>query len=68
MSDTDKDDPTSGADTKEYVIPQGYSWYGISSGHSVPVDRVQSRNILKDFLFGVIIILGVILLLLILYN
>ncbi|MHA1994778.1 MAG: hypothetical protein ACW97Z_09570 [Candidatus Hodarchaeales archaeon] len=51
---------------REYTVPQGFSWYGISSGHSVSVKQLQNRSILKDLLFGIITILGVIIILLIL--
>ncbi len=60
-------DPDSSTDKRSFAIPQGYSWYGISSGHSLSAKNLRKGSIVKDLFFGFITILGVILILLILF-
>ncbi|MHA1977882.1 MAG: hypothetical protein ACW98F_16345 [Candidatus Hodarchaeales archaeon] len=67
---SEKEDSVHEKSTEErkWIVPQGFSSYGISSGHSISVKQPLKRSLIKDLLYGMITIVGVILILLILNS
>ena len=59
MTEKEIMDPDSSTDKRGFAIPQGYSWYGISSGHSLSAKNLRKGSIVNDLLCGFITILGI---------